>query len=88
MRYTLPDRVVSCVGMSIRLVERFAVGDSVDVAFTAPDGERWVAGRVVAHAHPGVWVRIGDGSRWFVTNGKRIRERPSPDASARSHGGA
>ena len=42
--------------MSKRLVERFRVGDPVDVLFRGIDAEAWVPGRVVAHAHPGVWV--------------------------------
>jgi uncharacterized protein (DUF952 family) len=47
----------------------------VDVLFRTFDGERWIAATVVAHAHPGVWVAAPDGSRWFVTNGTRIRPR-------------
>lgn len=61
--------------MSRRLVERFAVGDAVDVRLAAPGGETWIPGRVVAHAHPAVWVETAGGARWFVTNGGRIRER-------------
>ena len=61
--------------MSLRLVERFAVGDAVDVLFRGEDAEAWFPGRVVAHDHPGVWVEVRGGARWFVTNGTRIRER-------------
>lgn len=69
--------------MALRMVERFAVGDPVEVLLRSPGGETWMPGRVVAHAHPGVWVETAGGARWFVTNGRRIRERPPP----RSGGG-
>lgn len=61
--------------MTVRLVERFRVGDAAEVLFRGKDAETWVEARVVAHAHPGVWVEVLGGSRWFVTNGSRIRER-------------
>lgn len=61
--------------MTIRLVERFRVGDPAEVLFRGEDAETWIEARVVAHAHPGVWVEVPGGSRWFVTNGSRIRER-------------
>ena len=61
--------------MSKRLVDLYPVSAPVDVRFRALDGERWVPSTVVAHAHPGVWVAAPDGSRWFVTNGGRIRPR-------------
>jgi hypothetical protein len=71
--------------MSSRLVDRFPVGSAVDVLFRAgSDRQMWVAARVIAHAHPGVWVQVeagvegAGGSRWFVTNGGRIRTRVSP----------
>jgi uncharacterized protein (DUF952 family) len=64
--------------MPSRLVDRFAVGTPVEVLFRTPAGEAWVPGSVVRHAHPGVWVQAPDRSRWFVTNGSRIRERGAP----------
>ena len=66
---------------SRRLIDRHPVGSAVDVLFRGVDGERWIPATVVAHAHPGVWVEVGPavpgaaGSRWFVTNGTRIRPR-------------
>ena len=71
--------------MPPRLVDRFPVGSAVEVLFLAgSDQGMWVAARVVGHAHPGVWVQVdpgvagAGGSRWFVTNGGRIRARASP----------
>lgn len=77
--------------MSQRLVERFPVGSAVDVLFRSVDSERWIPATVAAHAHPGVWVEVArdvpvaGGSRWFVTNGTRIRPRAAagPPSSAR-----
>ena len=59
--------------MSSRLVDLYPVGTSVDVLFRGTDAEAWIPARVQAHAHPGIWVAAPDGSRWFVTNGGRIR---------------
>lgn len=66
---------------SRRLIDRFPVGCPVDVLFRGVDTERWIPATVASHAHPGVWVVVGPevhgagGSRWFVTNGTRIRPR-------------
>lgn len=53
-----------------RLVDLYRPGDRVAITF---DGEMWHPGVVVKGAHPGVWVELGDGRHWFVTNGRRIR---------------
>jgi uncharacterized protein (DUF952 family) len=80
--------------MTRRLVERFAVGAPVEVRLASPrtdssraagddggDDRSWVPAVVVRHAHPGVWIALADGSRWFMTNGGRIRERTVRAAS-------
>lgn len=59
-----------------RLVDRFPVGAEVEVLLRDGADGTWAAGRVVGHAHPGVWVEAAR-ARWFVTNGSRIRERPA-----------
>lgn len=74
-----------------RLVERFAVGTPVDVRFEAARGlgeAAWAPAVVVAHAHPGIWVAAADGSRWFVTNGARVRVRATADGGAGAARGA
>ena len=58
--------------MPERLAEKYRNGDRVLVYFAVED--RWLAGRVVARDHPGVWVQIADGSLWFVTHPHRIRK--------------
>lgn len=72
--------------MPNRLVDLHPVGAPVEVLFRrsgAESGvpETWVAGVVVRHAHPGVWVETSRGARWFVTNGNRIRPRAAPGVS-------
>jgi hypothetical protein len=61
--------------MPKRLVEQLAVGDEVEITF----GEgAWYPGVVIGLNHPGVWVKLLDGSRWFVTHVGRIRKtKPS-----------
>ncbi|MEM8857412.1 MAG: hypothetical protein AAGD96_03775 [Chloroflexota bacterium] len=54
-----------------RLTERFQVGDHVSIYFKQID--LWIAGVVIKHQRPAVWVRTTDGRDWFVTNGSRIR---------------
>jgi hypothetical protein len=54
-----------------RLVELYAVGTAVEILLD----ERWLAGIVVRHDHPAVWVQTVDGRAWFVTNRQRIRGR-------------
>ena len=56
--------------MPQRLVELYSEGQDVEIRLA--DGA-WRAGRVVRPDHPGVWVRLADGSSWFVTNGRNIR---------------
>jgi hypothetical protein len=67
--------------MARRLVDLYAEGQAVEVR--QADGG-WQAGRVVRHDHPGVWVLMADGTRWFVTNGRNIRPAPGePDGPAK-----
>lgn len=67
---------------SRRLVDLHPVGSEVCVLFGAgTPRETWVPGRVAAHAFPGVWVEAPGGSRWFVTNGGRIRARTEAPAA-------
>lgn len=50
-------------------------GDRVEIYFEShrePEAG-WQVGTVVALDHPGVWVETDDGTRWFVTNRRRIR---------------
>jgi hypothetical protein len=62
--------------MTQRLVESYAVGALVEIAFEDRCGNAtWVPGVVVRHDFPAVWVRTPDGREWFVTSGKRIRAR-------------
>ena len=53
-----------------RLVETYPVQARV-LIMIAELG--WQPGLVVAHQHPGVWVRDEYGRSWFVTNHSRIR---------------
>jgi hypothetical protein len=62
--------------MTGRLVDLYAVGAPVEVAFEDRCGvASWVPGVVVRHQFPAVWVRTLDGREWHVTSGKRIRAR-------------
>ncbi|MEM9774370.1 MAG: hypothetical protein AAF902_07300 [Chloroflexota bacterium] len=54
-----------------KLVERFQLGDTVEIYFGRID--LWIEGTIIKHQHPAVWVRSADGRDWFVTNGYRIR---------------
>ena len=56
--------------MAQRLVDRYPLHGRVEILLA---DERWHAGRVVAHEHPGVWVKTDNGRAWFVTNTRRIR---------------
>ncbi len=62
--------------MPARLSETYQPGALVEIHFEQEGEERWIAGRVVMHQHPGLWVRTGDGRAWFVTNTRRIRPQP------------
>lgn len=67
--------------MAQRLVDRYLEGQAVEVRLA--DGG-WRAGRVVRRDHPGVWVLMPDGARWFVTNSRNIRPAPGQaDAPAK-----
>jgi hypothetical protein len=55
--------------MSKRLVDLYPVETAVFLKL----GENWVAGVVVRHQFPAVWVQTMDGRMWFVTNGGKIR---------------
>lgn len=64
--------------MVLRLTELFRVGDKVEIYLEQRSEQpnvvsEWRAGTVVALDHPGVWVETVSGTRWFVTNRRRIR---------------
>jgi hypothetical protein len=69
-----PYRFQQQLHMTKRLVDEYQPGDPVEVFFTREDIEEWRRGRAVSLQHPGVWVRLDDGSMWFVTNTRRIRK--------------
>ncbi|GIK55134.1 MAG: hypothetical protein BroJett015_07970 [Chloroflexota bacterium] len=52
-----------------RLTEVYAVGTAVEILLD----DAWLAGVVVRHESPAVWVQTADGRAWFVTNRQRIR---------------
>jgi len=56
--------------MAVRLVDLYPVGEAVEIVLD----EVWVAGRVVRHEYPAVWVQTTNEDFWFVTNGRRIRK--------------
>ena len=58
-----------------RLTTLYPIGQPVQIYFKQIDA--WLDGLVVAHAHPAVWVETGNGQRWFVTNTRKIRLRPT-----------
>lgn len=60
--------------MPKRLADLYGREETVEILLRY-SGNRWIAGRVVAHEFPGVWVETVDGNRWFVTNHRRIRRR-------------
>jgi hypothetical protein len=60
-----------------RLAEVYRAGDRVEVYFA--DEEEWRPGVVVAVQPPAVWVKTEEGALWFVTNGRRIRQRIRQD---------
>jgi hypothetical protein len=60
--------------MKKRLVELYGINDRVEIYLKTIDGEAWHPGRVIQHDNPGVWVEVGRGSHWFVTNRQRIRK--------------
>jgi hypothetical protein len=59
--------------MPARLSETYRAGDRVEIVFDVEGLAQWLPGRVVGLQHPGLWVRLPDGSLWFVTNTRRIR---------------
>lgn len=63
--------------MPRRLVDAYRIEEVVQISF---GDARWHDGVVIKLQHPGVWVRIGDQSVWFVTNGRRIRSGQSDGA--------
>ena len=69
--------------MTARLSEAYRAGDLVEIVFEIDGVARWLTGQVVGFQHPGLWVRLPDGSRWFVTNTRRIRP-VSDDAGSES----
>lgn len=67
--------------MAKRLSEQYAPGDVVEILFEQAGWSEWLRGAVVGFQHPGLWVRLLNGSMWFVTNTKRIQ----PGAQSESH---
>lgn len=65
--------------MPPRLHEQYVVGARVAIQFGHDSAERWWPGTVAAHDPPGIWVRLADGRRFFVTNTRRIRLHPPSD---------
>ena len=59
--------------MAKRLSEQYAPGDEVEILFEQAGWSEWLCGAVAGFQHPGLWVRLPNGSMWFVTNAKRIR---------------
>ena len=59
--------------MAKRLSEQYAAGDAVEILFEQAGWSEWLRGAVVGFQPPGLWVRLPNGSMWFVTNTRRIR---------------
>ena len=59
--------------MAKRLSEQYASGDLVEILFEQAGWSEWLRGAVVGFQAPGLWVRLSNGSTWFVTNTRRIR---------------
>lgn len=64
--------------MPKRLSEQYAAGEVVEILFEQAGWSEWLRGAVIGFQHPGLWVRLPNGSVWFVTNTRRIR----PDAQS------
>ena len=54
--------------MPKRLSEQYAAGDAVEILFEQAGWSEWLRGAVVGFQPPGLWVRLPNGSLWFVTN--------------------
>ena len=54
-----------------RLIDLYPIDSEVEILL----GEQWLSGCVVRHEFPAVWVQTQDGFAWFVTNGRRIRNK-------------
>ena len=59
--------------MPKRLSEQYELGDPVEILLEQAGRSDWLCGAVVGFQHPGLWVRLPNGSTWFVTNLRRIR---------------
>ena len=57
----------------MRIYERYAPGDRVEIRFDGADEEAWLAAVVLRADPPGLWVMTADRQEWFVTNTYRIR---------------
>ena len=64
----------------MRIYERYAPGQRVEIRFGDATGAAWLAAVVVRPEPPGLWVRTADGQEWFVTNTYRIR--PAEEGSS------
>jgi len=66
--------------MATRLIDLYQPNDLVEITFK--DSDQWIAAIVLRHEPPGIWVVMSDGSRWFVTNTRRVRPHPSLSSAA------
>ncbi len=69
-----PGGGITVANMAKRLVDLYLPGDEVEITF---GGDDWWPGRVLKGDHPGLWVVTENERVWFVTNGRRIRKKPS-----------
>lgn len=65
--------------MAKRMIDLYPIDARVDLFVQTLSGKEWVAGCVVAHDHPAVWVALIDGRRLFVTNRQQIRRTDLSD---------
>ncbi len=64
----------------MRVYERYAPGERVEIRFRDGAQDEWQPAVVLRAEPPGLWVRTADGREWFVTNTYRIR--PAADEPA------
>ena len=68
--------------MTARLSETYRADDLVEIMFEVDGVAQWLAGQVVGAQPPGLWVRLAEGSLWFVTNTRRIRPARAASSTA------
>ena len=72
VQFSKLDQSESPISMAKRLTELYQPGDKVEILM---GDYGWMAGVVMQHAQPAVWVQTQDGRFWFVTNRRRIRKQ-------------